>query len=123
MAKNLFNWVEIAVTDFERAKSFYEKILDCTIEKLEFGGEVMGLLPYDEGGSSGAIVFGEPYKPSRDGAIIYFNGDPDLQVIQDRIEPAGGQIIQAKKQISPEHGYMALFLDTEGNRLALHSQG
>lgn len=74
-------------------------------------------------GVGGAIVdSGGFHKPSAtDGPLIYLNGNPDVQIILDRIEGAGGKIIVPKTQISPEYGYMAAFLDTEGNRIALHS--
>ena len=62
------------------------------------------------------------YKPSAEsGPLIYLNGNPDVQLILDRVKVAGGEVIIPKTQISPEYGYMAVFLDTEGNRIALHS--
>ncbi|MBT8195771.1 MAG: VOC family protein, partial [Bacteroidia bacterium] len=68
-----------------------------------------------------AIVKGKDYTPGVNGPVIYLNADPDLTTVQNKIEAAGGKIIQIKKLISKEHGYMALFNDTEGNRLALWS--
>jgi len=66
----------------------------------------------------------EFYKPSAtDGPLVYLNGNPDLQNILDRIEAAGGKIIVPKTQISPEYSHMAVFIDSEGNRVALHSIG
>jgi len=79
----------------------------------------MAIFPHKEVGA--ALCFGTWYKPSADGVIVYMDASPDLTDVQNRIEGAGGKIIQAKKQISPQHGYMALFIDSEGNRLALHS--
>lgn len=74
-------------------------------------------------GVGGAIVdSGGFHKPSAtDGPLIYLNGNPDVQIILDRVEGAGGKIIVPKTQISPEYGYMAAFIDTEGNRIGLHS--
>jgi predicted enzyme related to lactoylglutathione lyase len=71
----------------------------------------------------GALCYNkEFYKPSStDGPLIYLNGNPDVQNILDKIEVAGGKILVPKTQISPEYGYMAVFVDTEGNRIALHS--
>ena len=60
------------------------------------------------------------YIPSKEGTMVYFMCK-DVQNELDRIEAAGGQIYQAKKQISPEYGYMGVFIDSEGNRVALHS--
>jgi len=59
--------------------------------------------------------------PGDAGPVVYLNANPDLNLAQDRIEKAGGKVIMPKKQISPEHGFMALFMASEGNRLALHS--
>ena len=120
--KNMLNWFEIPASDFNRAKKFYETIFACEIHAENFAGTMMGFLPADEGKVSGAIVAGESYVPSKDGSLIYLNGNPDLADVLSRVEAAGGKILLDKRQIAPEIGYMALFLDSEGNRLALHSQ-
>ncbi len=112
-------WFEIPVDDFDRAKSFYETIFQTSIDAIDFGPFKMGLFPHKKVGC--AICKGDGYKTGDAGTVVYMNANPDLQHVQDRIEAAGGKIIQAKKQISPEHGFMALFIDSEGNRLALHS--
>ncbi len=113
-------WFEIPVSDFERAKIFYETIFDMEIHVMDLGALKMGIFPHTaEVGA--AICQGEWYQPSDKGTIVYLNANPDLSLVLNRIEAAGGKIIQAKKQISPEHGFMALFDDCEGNRLALHS--
>lgn len=112
-------WFEIPVDDFDRAKKFYETIFQTEIHAIDFGGFQMGIFPHKQVGC--AICKGEWYKTGDSGPIVYMNANPDLQLVQNRIEAAGGKIIMAKKQISPEHGFMALFYDTEGNRLALHS--
>lgn len=113
-------WFEIAVADFERAKQFYEKIFDMEIETLDLGGFKMGIFPHTETVGA-AICWGAWYQPSPHGTVVYLNANPDLLEVQNRIEAAGGKVIQPKKQISPEHGFMCLFEDSEGNRLALHS--
>ena len=112
-------WFEIPVDDFDRAKKFYEAIFETELETLDLGALKMGVFPHSEVG--GAICWGAWYKPSAQGTLLYLNADPDLSAVQDRIEAAGGKIILPKKQISPEHGFMCLFEDSEGNRLALHS--
>ena len=60
--------------------------------------------------------------PCMDGALIYLNSNPSIQDVLDRIEPAGGQVLMPKVQISPEAGCIAYFIDTEGNRIDLWSQ-
>ncbi|MFQ5637868.1 MAG: VOC family protein [bacterium] len=112
-------WFEIPVTDFNRAKKFYETIFSTEIFVNDFGSFKMGIFPHKDVGC--AICFGEGYKPSSHGTLVYLNANPDLQETLNRIENAGGKILQEKKQISEEHGFMAIFLDSEGNKMALHS--
>jgi len=118
-SKNWTHWFEIAVNDFDRARKFYETIFEIKIEVNDFGNFKMGIFPHKETG--GAICFGQWYKAGENGTLIYLDASPDLALVQARIEKAGGKILQSKKQISPQHGYMCLFNDSEGNRLALHS--
>jgi hypothetical protein len=82
----------------------------------------MAFFPSGEGSVGGALCKGDSYSPSTDGAIIYFNANPDLSFVLSKVEKAGGKIVMPKKQISEEYGYMALIIDSEGNRVALHSQ-
>lgn len=88
---------------------------------MDFGEFKMGFLPSDEGKVGGAIVNGPDYKPSADGALIYLNANPDLAEAESRIEAAGGKVLIPKRVISPEWGFMAVFIDSEGNRMGLHS--
>ena len=120
----MISWFEIPVKDIERAKKFYETIFDIKLSGMDMGDEFkMEVFPEDEESVSGALVYNKDwYKPSKtDGPLIYLNGNPDLQITQDKIEEAGGTVSIPKRQISPDHGYMAVFEDTEGNRIALHS--
>lgn len=114
-------WFEIPVTDFERAKSFYEALLDGPIEIMEMGPVTMGFLPNAEGGVAGAITLADQSKPSNDGVMIYFEGGDDLTDMLNRVEPAGGAVLEQKTDIGNGFGFYALFQDTEGNRLGLHS--
>lgn len=119
--KNLISIVEISITDFTRAVTFYQEILDVTIEEIEMDGNKMGILPNEEGTVNVVLVKGNDYKPTADGTILYLNAGKNLQPILDKIEKHGGQVILPKTEISPEMGYFALFIDTEGNKLGLHS--
>ena len=124
MQKNYINWFEIPVSDFERGRNFYETILDIKLSPMDIGpSHQMAAFSYNPGSSavSGAIMCGEGYTPTEDGALLYLNADPDLQIVLDRVEKAGGKVIMPKTQISEDVGYMALIRDTEGNRIALHS--
>ncbi len=121
---NSINWFEIPVADFGRATAFYETVFGIKLEESDMMGMKMGFFPYapESGKVSGAIVHGPMHKPGADGAIIYLNGNPDLSVALGKVEDAGGKIMMPKTQITPEIGHMAFFTDSEGNRLALHSQ-
>ena len=122
---NAISWFEIPTGNIERAQKFYETIFQIKMQTLDAGNLKMRLFPLDDpmSGVGGAIVNSEGfYKPSlTDGPLVYLNGNPNLQTVLDRVEGAGGNIIVPKTQISPEYGYMAVFQDTEGNRIALHS--
>ena len=119
---NAINWFEIPAANFERARKFYNTILARELHVEEMQGIKMAMM-MDENPSSvgGAICHGDMYKPSADGAVIYLNGGNDLDEPLARVEAAGGKVVLPKTQISPEIGYMAYFMDTEGNRMAFHS--
>jgi len=119
--QNLINWFEIPATDFKRAVSFYKAILGVEIKETEMFGTKMGFFPTDATNVSGSIVQGEDYKPSTDGILAYLNGGNDLQIVLDKVELNNGNIIVPKTQISPEMGYFGMFIDTEGNKMAVHS--
>ncbi len=125
MEQNMVGWFEIPVTDMERAKKFYDTVFEIEITVHDMNELVMGWFPFAEGkpGATGSLVKHKDfYSPSDNkGALVYFSCE-DLQVQLDRVEPAGGTILQPKKQIGEGHGYMGLFIDSEGNRVALHSQ-
>ena len=119
--QNLVNWFEIPATDFSRAIQFYKGILGVDIQEADMFGTKMGFFPTDGKNVSGAIVQGDDYKPSMEGVTLYLNGGENLETILNKVEKNKGKIIVPKTQISPEMGYFAMFIDTEGNKLALHS--
>ncbi len=122
---NTLNWFEISVSNIERARQFYESVFDIKMEVSEIMGMKMAFFPAEplNGKVSGALVAGDMHRPSMDGAKIYLNGNPDLAIALNRVEPAGGRILMPKTHISAEIGYMAFFTDTEGNAVAMHSNG
>lgn len=119
--ENLISIVEIPVADFFRAVTFYQAILDVSIEETEMDGMQMGVLPGNGETVNVVLVKGDGYQPAAAGALIYLNAGNNLQLALDKIEPNGGKIIMPKTEISPEMGFFALFMDTEGNRLGLHA--
>lgn len=122
--QNAISWFEIPTTELERATKFYETIFKLKLAPLDLEDIKMRMFPIEnQTGVGGALVYsGGFHKPSStDGPLIYLNGNPDLQNILDRVEDAGGKIMVPKTEISPEYGYMAVIIDTEGNRIGLHS--
>ena len=122
---HMVNWFEIPATDIQRASSFYENIFATTLNKQEFQGTKMAMFHPGETDKDtmvvhGALVEGDGYAPSNAGPLIYLNGGNDLSTTLSRVEAAGGKVTLPKTSIG-EHGFMAYFEDTEGNRLALHS--
>lgn len=121
--KNPISIVEIPTINFPRAVAFYQAILGVTIEETDMQGTQMGVFPSDGEGVSVVLIKGEGYKPSVDGPTVYLNAGDDLQVALKKIEPNGGKVVVPKTEISPEMGFFAMFIDSEGNKLGLHSVG
>jgi predicted enzyme related to lactoylglutathione lyase len=119
------SWFEIGTNDLDRATKFYETIFQVKLAPLDLENIKMRMFPLDDmmTGVGGALVFTNGFhKPSStDGPLIYLNGNPDLQLVLDRVEAAGGKIMVPKTEISAEYGYMAVIIDSEGNRIGLHS--
>lgn len=119
--KNYISMFEIPATDISRAINFYQALLDIKIEKMDVDDMQMGILPYEGQMVSGVIIQAEGYKPSADGVTIYLNAGENLQIVLDKVEKNGGQIIVPKTAHADESGYFAIFLDSEGNKMALNS--
>ncbi len=123
---NMVGWFEIPVSDMSRARKFYESVFDIKIQVQEFGDTLMGWFPFpkdpEASGAGGSLVYNEGfYKPSSNGTVVYFS-TPEINIELRSVEHAGGVVLQEKTLIKKEIGYMALFLDSEGNRIALHSR-
>jgi predicted enzyme related to lactoylglutathione lyase len=121
---NSINWFEIPVLNFERAKEFYSRIYDYEMHETTMASGKMGFLPMDPDsqGIGGAIVQGANYVPTSLGVKVYLNGGNDLQTVLDRVPGAGGDILVHKTKITDEIGFFAVFEDTEGNHISLHSK-
>ncbi len=122
--KNMKSYIsifEIPATDIARAIGFYQEILGVKIERMDFPDIQMGLLPYEEQMVTGVIIKGKDYQPSANGVTIYLNGGENLQTILDKVEANGGKIIVPKTPHADEVGYFAIFHDSEGNKMGLHS--
>lgn len=128
--KHVFGWIEIPVTNMDRAIKFYESVFGFKISRNQMGPLDMGWFPFPgtpdspAPGAGGSLVKHDDfYKPSQDGTLVYFTSQTgNLSDELGRIEAAGGKIMVPKTLIAPDYGYMAVFIDSEGNRVALHSR-
>ncbi|TAL15507.1 VOC family protein [bacterium] len=119
---NPVGWFEIPVNDFDKAKKFYEGVFGVEISVNVVGPLKMGWFPMDnmdKYGATGSLVQGVGYTPSSCGVIIYFSV-PDIEASLKKVEALGGKTLLAKTDIG-EYGFMAHFLDTEGNHVAFHT--
>jgi uncharacterized protein len=117
------NWFEIPVTDFDRALSFYQNMLGISMQTTSNNGYKMAFFPaISTNDVSGALCFGEGYIPSGAGSLLYLSAGDDLQVALDKVSDLGGRIIVPKTMIDENNGHYAFIVDTEGNRIALHSK-
>jgi predicted enzyme related to lactoylglutathione lyase len=121
--KNAISWFEIPSTNFERAIKFYETILSAKL-RLEDSPDVkMAIFPYEgvEDSVGGAVVYTKRLSPSDNGTLNYLCCGDDLTNNLSKVKEAGGKVIMPKTSIGP-NGYIALFIDTEGNKVGLHSE-
>lgn len=114
-------WFEIPSVDFDRAVRFYEAALDTQLNRQEFGGQPIAVFNYEEPATGGAIIQSPSMKPSRDGVLVYLNAQPNVDAALARVEQAGGKSDGPVIKLPQDIGYIAFFIDTEGNRLGLHS--
>ena len=117
-------WFEIPVADLDRAIAFYQKVFDCILNKQDMGDFKMAWFPWDhsKGGAGGSLVFHKDFYQTSAlaGTLIYFSSE-DCEVELNRVKDSGGEVQIPKRMIAPDIGYMGVFLDSEGNRIAVHS--
>lgn len=118
---NYVSWFEIPAVNFKQAVNFYNHIYSITMEENFNGNHSMAFFPA-RNGIGGAVVAGPGSTPSDTGTLIYLNGGKDLNNILSKVEEAGGRVVMPKTLINEDHGYFAIFIDSEGNKLALHSK-
>ncbi|HMQ48268.1 MAG TPA: VOC family protein [Saprospiraceae bacterium] len=117
---NAINWFELPAENFDRAVKFYGQVLATELQPMDFPEMKMAFFPTQNNGIGGCVTHGNGNKPQAEGTLVYLNGGEDLGVPLSRVEMAGGKILMPKTGIG-ENGFMAIFLDTEGNRVAFHS--
>ena len=98
-------------------------VFEFKIVDLEVGGEVYACFPNRVGdGYTGALVQNQFTSPGRQGPLVYFTSYGDMDSMLNRIQSAGGKVLEGKKQVGPGFGYYAIFEDPEGNLLALQDE-
>ena len=124
---NILTWFEIPILDTQRAKKFYETILDIEMIIRNDGTNEAVFFPYDpnviqatSGRVTGVLSKSDKNSPSGKGTLVYINASPDIQNVLDRVEQAGGKIIMPKMKMNA--GFIAVILDSEGNRVGLHAE-
>jgi predicted enzyme related to lactoylglutathione lyase len=127
MKNNILGWFEIPVSEMDRAIKFYESVFGFKLQRNNMGALDMAWFPWKEDapGAPGSLVYHQDfYAPSSDKGVLIYLTTPsgDLNKDQQAIEKAGGRIVVPRKQISEDYGYILVFIDTEGNRIALHSR-
>ena len=121
---NIVNWFEIPVENFQRAKNFYQIIFSMEMGDALVMNMQMAFFPSENGNGKvgGALVKSEMHKSNTEGVLVYLNANPDISAVLGRIEDEGGIIMMNKTSINDGAGFIAIFLDTEGNRIGLHAQ-
>ncbi|MES2570404.1 MAG: VOC family protein [Verrucomicrobiota bacterium] len=121
MKKSALNWFEIYTNDLDRAKSFYERILNTTLQPASMECSQMAMFPADPvNGVGGALSRMDGMQPGAGGTLVYLNVEGDLDGVLERIPGAGGKVVQSRIDIAP-HGFIGIFEDLEGNIVGLHS--
>jgi uncharacterized protein len=118
--QNQIVWVDIPVADLDRAVKFYSAVLGAEVTMSSFPGYRFGLLPHAKTNVSGSLYQSADNRPSQIGPLVYLNANGRLDSAISAVRENGGKLIQDKHQIG-EHGYRAIILDSEGNKIALHS--
>jgi predicted enzyme related to lactoylglutathione lyase len=121
-SSNSLSWFEIPATDLSRAQTFYETIFDISLEETTTGKTKMALFPVDTGSGEviGALVQSPYHIPSNEGSVIYLNANPAMDKVMSRVESAGGKIVVPKTSVD-KYGNIAFIIDSEGNKVGIHS--
>jgi uncharacterized protein len=117
---NQIVWCDIPVSELDRAVKFYSAVLGRDVNKQDFPGMTVGVLPHNDGEVGGCLLQSPEEKPSAHGVMIYLDANGRLDDAIAAVTAHGGKILQPKHTIGP-FGFRCIILDSEGNRVALHS--
>jgi uncharacterized protein len=123
--QHTINWFDLPVADMARAMQFYQTITGRPLRREAFGapGEEMAMFEApDAQGVTGALVYSPNAKPAVKGTLIYLNAGSSMQACLDRVKAAGGSIVIGKTALPQDMGYFAHIIDSEGNKVGLHSE-
>jgi uncharacterized protein len=125
MAADTLCWTDIPVNNLDRAITFYSAVLGREVKRMSTDGMEYGLLPHEEQNASGCLVVlgdsgGVDNRPSPNGPLIYLSVEGHLDQAVEAARANGGNVLYEHQQIGP-HGFRAVVIDSEGNRIALHS--
>lgn len=122
MKNNPVGWFEIFVQDMPRARTFYETVFNCQLDKLPVTELEMWTFPMsmEDYGAAGALVRMDGVASGGNSVLVYFSC-ADCAQEESRVVAAGGQVHKPKFSIG-EYGFISLVIDTEGNRIGLHSR-
>ena len=125
MSADTLCWTDIPVLNLDRAIKFYSAVLGKDVKKLSEGGMGYGLLPHEEANASGCLCLrsdsgGVDNRPSANGPLVYLSVEDRLDEAVEAARANGGKVLRARQQIG-EHGFRAVIIDSEGNRIALHT--
>lgn len=118
--KDFISWFEIPAINFQQSVNFYNQIFDIDMETNISGNYAMAFFPVSTG-IGGSIVAGPGSTPGDSGPLLYLNAGNDLNLVLNEVESAGGRIVMPKTLINEDAGFFAIFIDPEGNKLALYS--
>jgi hypothetical protein len=118
--KTAVTWFEIPVANFDRAVSFYERVLDTKLKFQDIQGFRMAVFSYEDPGVGGSLTSGAGYEPGAGGAIVYLPVAGMMDAVLQRAQKQGGKVIMPKTKLNDQVGYIAQIVDCEGNRVGLH---
>jgi predicted enzyme related to lactoylglutathione lyase len=121
MTQHAIHWFEIPVTDIDRAQRFYETLLAQSLRREQMGPQTIAVFAYD-GGVGGALLKGaDAPRPDTEGCLVYLNASPSIDAVLSRAAELGARVLLPKTELPGTIGFIAQIVDTEGNRVGLHS--
>ena len=116
-----FVWADIPVANLDRAVKFYTALIGMPVTVQDTPGFKFAVFPHDGPDVGGCLVpTGDGNAPSDKGPLLYINVEGRMKAAVDAASANGGRVVEQPHSIGP-HGFRAVVIDSEGNRVALHS--